>query len=110
VKDGILFLASVSGRGIVPVTFAARKCWRPKGKWTDLVIPYPFTTVWLESSEPLYIPPGLTRDQLVPYRAQLQQILDDLSAHTEALAKGDLPDSPEPLIVASKPAASAPAA
>ena len=110
VKDGIIFLASATGRGIVPVVFSARWAWRPKGRWTDLVIPLPFTTVWLMSVEAMYVPPGLTRDQLEPYRAELQRQMDELCARAEATARGELPDSTEPLIIAPKPAAATRAA
>ncbi len=103
VKDGILFLASVTGRGIVPVAFAAQRAWKPRGKWTDLVVPWPFSTVWLISCEPLYLPAGLSRDQLGPYREQLQHLMEELDAKAEALATGVLEDSADRLIIAPKP-------
>ncbi|MCB9952888.1 MAG: DUF374 domain-containing protein [Planctomycetaceae bacterium] len=99
VKDGILFLASVTGRGIVPVAFAAKRAWKPKGKWTDLIIPLPFTTVWLLAPEPIYVPPGLSRDQLGPYWEQLQQAMESIYAKAEAYASGQLDDTNEPLII-----------
>ena len=37
VKDGIVYLAAQTGRAIVPVVFDGESCWRPRGKWTDLV-------------------------------------------------------------------------
>lgn len=110
VKDGIIFLASVSGRGIVPVVFAARSYWSWKGRWTDLVIPRPFTTVWLMSTPPLFVPPGLSREQLGPYREQLQHMMDELSARCEAIARGELPDPPEALIVSTASASEGPPA
>lgn len=102
VKDGILFLASITGRGIVPVVFACRSGWRIKGSWTDLLIPKPFTTVWLVSDDPMYLPPNLSRSELAPYREELQQRMDALNARAEAYARGELPDSSEPIVFTSR--------
>lgn len=87
VKPGILFLASHSGRRIIPVAVGAANAWRPRGKWTDLVIPKPFSTVYVLGDVPFEVPPGLTRDELAPYRDQLQQRMDELQAEADRLAE-----------------------
>jgi len=89
VKSGILFLASHSNRKIVPVAFAAKKAWRPWAKWTNLVIPKPFTTVFAIGGEPVSVPQGLARNELEPYRVKLQQRMDELTREADLLAEYD---------------------
>lgn len=88
VKDGIVYLASQTGRPIVPTAFSARRGWRVQGRWTDLLIPKPFTKIWLLGGEPIVVPPGLSRDQLTRYREQVQQAMDELTACADRLACG----------------------
>ncbi len=86
VKPGIIFLASHANRKIVPIAFAAKNAWRPKGKWTDLVVPKPFSTIYAIGGEPMTIPKGLNKQQLASYRDELQQRMDDLNAQADELA------------------------
>jgi hypothetical protein len=93
VKPGILFLASHAGRRIIPVAFAAANAWRPQGRWTDLTVPMPFSTVYALGGVPLEVPAGLTREQLAPWRDELQRRMDELQADADRLA-GNCPPAP----------------
>jgi len=78
VKEGVVYLASQTGRAIIPAAFAAHRAWRPRGRWTDLVIPFPFTRGYMLVGSRIYVPPGLDREQLEPYRLQVQAAMDAL--------------------------------
>ncbi len=82
-KDGIVFLASRSGQAIVPMAFGCRRGVRIKGTWTDMLLPLPFTRVYLASAQPIHVPSDLSREQLVDYTARVQQAMDDLAARLE---------------------------
>lgn len=86
VKEGIVYLASQSGRGIIPAAFDARLAWRPVGRWTDLILPLPFTRTYIRAGEPIFVPPGLSRDELEPYRLQVQRAMDELTEEVRRLA------------------------
>jgi lysophospholipid acyltransferase (LPLAT)-like uncharacterized protein len=88
VKDGIVYLASQTGRPIVPTAFSARSGWRIRGRWTDLLVPRPLTTVWLLGGEPITVPGGLSREQLAVYRDKVQHAMDELTAEADRLAGG----------------------
>ncbi|MGE0378520.1 MAG: lysophospholipid acyltransferase family protein [Planctomycetaceae bacterium] len=88
VKLGIVYLASQTGRPIVPTAFSARRGWRVRGRWTDLLIPKPCTRIWLLGGEPILVPPGLSREDLKAYRDRVQQAMDELSAQADRLASG----------------------
>ena len=54
---GVVFLASHSGRAIVPTAFTCERGWRFGTGWTDLLVPKPFSKVHLLTGEPISIPP-----------------------------------------------------
>ena len=83
VKEGIVYLASQSGRPIVPTALASSWAWKPRGRWTDMVIPWPFSRVVVLGGTPIRIPPGLTPQQLAPYCVQLQFAMDQLQEQAE---------------------------
>lgn len=88
-KDGIIYLASQTGRAIIPAAFAARRAWRPVGRWTDLTIPLPFTRTYMCVGARFYVPPGLDREQLEPYRLKVQAQMDALQAEADRRAGTD---------------------
>ncbi|MBW3543519.1 MAG: lysophospholipid acyltransferase family protein [Planctomycetes bacterium] len=90
-KPGIVFLASHSGRTIVPVTFSCRRAWRIRGNWTDLLIPKPFTRIYAIGGEPLQVPLDLSRAGLEQFTARLQAEMDRLQAEVDRWAAGDEP-------------------
>lgn len=98
VKDGIVYLASHSGRPIVPTAFASAWAWRPRGRWTDLVIPVPFSGGIMLGGPPIRIPEGLTPQQLAPYRDLVQRAMDELQSRADRLARGEDVDLSPPLM------------
>jgi len=85
---GIAFLASRTGRAIVPTAYSCVRYWRIKGTWTDLIIPKPFTRVYLLAGEPIKIPPDLESDQLQQYVARIQAEMDRLNEKAKCLSEG----------------------
>ena len=83
IKPGLVFLASRSGRAIVPTAFAASRFWSIGGNWTNLVIPKPFATAYALTGEPIEIPEGIQRDELATYEAKIQREMDRLAAIVE---------------------------
>lgn len=90
-KDGIVYLASRTGRAIVPTAFSYERCWTFRGSWTDLSIPKPFTRAWFVGGEPFRVPPDLSREDLERYTAELQRRLDDLTSEAWQIARGGRP-------------------
>ncbi len=86
VKYGIVYLASQTGRPIVPTAFSARRAWRVRGRWTDLLIPRPFTKLWLIGGDPIFVPAGLSRAELSDHRDKVQRAMDELTARADRLA------------------------
>ncbi len=96
IKNGIVFLASHSGRPIVPLAFSYHRFWSIQGSWTDLVLPQPFTKVYCLAGTPIHVPPGLTRDELNRYAEVLQQAMENLQAEADRLVEKSEPRPPKP--------------
>ncbi len=85
-QSGIVFLASHTGRAIVPTAFACIRSWRIKGSWTDLLLPKPFTKIFLLAGEPVEVPPDLSREEVARYTVLVQEEMDRLSSEVERMA------------------------
>jgi lysophospholipid acyltransferase (LPLAT)-like uncharacterized protein len=56
-KPGAVLLAQLSGRPILPLSYAASRAW--KIKWDRFVIPWPGSRIAIAVGEPVYVPKGL---------------------------------------------------
>ena len=95
-STGIAFLASRTGRAVVPTAYSCVRCWRIAGTWTDLIIPRPFTHVYLLAGKPIRVPPDLSCDQLQQYVARIQAEMDRLNETAQRLSEGS--ESKEPFL------------
>lgn len=85
VKSGLVYLASRTGRPILPVVSHFDNAWLIKGKWTGQLIPKPFSRGWYLVGEPLAVPAELSRDELEFQRARIQREMDRLEAKLAVL-------------------------
>ena len=85
---GAVFLASRTGRAIVPTAFSCAQSWKIKGSWTDLVIPKPLSKVILLPGDPIQVPPSLSRKDLNHYVDLVQDKMDRLNDEADQLAAG----------------------
>jgi lysophospholipid acyltransferase (LPLAT)-like uncharacterized protein len=83
---GIAFLASRTGRAVVPTAYSCVRCWTIRGSWTNLVIPKPFTKVFLLGGTPIKVPPDLETSQLQQYADHIQAEMDRLNTAAELLS------------------------
>ena len=88
-KTGLVFLASHTGRSIIPTAYACRRCWNIQGSWTDMMIPKPFTKIIVRGGMPIPVPPKLRRAGLDEYTAKLQAEMEKLEAEAAALIRGE---------------------
>lgn len=93
-KPGIIFLASHAGRPIIPTAHAASRAWRIRGSWTDLMIPKPFSNVYMVAGEPIHVPPDLSRDGIAHYKRLVEDAMAEVDAEANRLACGEETASP----------------
>jgi lysophospholipid acyltransferase (LPLAT)-like uncharacterized protein len=98
-KTGIVFLASHSGRAIIPTACACRHGWRIRGNWSDMMIPFPFTTIHARGGRAFFVPPGIERDELERYVERLEgemQRLEELVEEAAAPRRFQGPQEKDP--------------
>jgi lysophospholipid acyltransferase (LPLAT)-like uncharacterized protein len=83
---GIVYLASRTGRAVVPTAYSCTRCWRIRGSWTDLLIPKPFSKVFLLAADPIAVPADLDLAHLQEHAAMIQAAMVRLNAAAELLA------------------------
>lgn len=86
-KAGTLYLAQHSGCAMIPITFAARPCWRLKS-WDRFVIPKPFARCSLVLGDPINVPADIPEDQMEDWRKKLEEVMVDLVRKAESLYGG----------------------
>ena len=83
VQPGVLFLAQITGRPIVPVAYGAKRRWIFKGGWDEFVVPKPFNRITMLYGEPITV---LPQDDLDKKAGQLQEALDRVTQEADSVA------------------------
>ena len=89
VKQGIVYIGAKTEHPIVPCAFDASRAWRVKGRWTDMLIPKPFSKLYVVTAAPIVVPKRIRKEQLNEFTAQLQQSMDTVNTTIERLVKGE---------------------
>jgi lysophospholipid acyltransferase (LPLAT)-like uncharacterized protein len=69
-KPGAILLAQMSGRPMLPISYAATRAWRIK--WDRFVIPVPFSRIAIAVGEPRYVPRALNAAALEALQTQME--------------------------------------
>lgn len=86
VKPGVAYLASRSGRPVIPLSSACARAWR-LGSWDRFTIPRPFSRVVVAVGEPLVVPENVPLEDLEPTRLALERELGRLAILAEDRAE-----------------------
>ena len=81
-KPGALLLAQMSGRPILPMSYAASHAWRIK--WDRFVIPVPFARIAIAIGPPCYVPRVTDAAGLARLQEQMEEELKRLYAVARA--------------------------
>lgn len=82
-KPGIAYLASRTGKFVVPTAFACTRSWSWGAGWTDLMVPKPGSTIVALTGPGIEIPPRSNREQLAHYDDLIQQEMNRLNGLAE---------------------------
>jgi lysophospholipid acyltransferase (LPLAT)-like uncharacterized protein len=81
-KPGAVLLAQLSGRPMIPLSYAASHAW--KIKWDRFVIPVPLSRIAIAVGEPVYVPKGLDGPGLERVQLDMERRLSALFKAAEA--------------------------
>jgi lysophospholipid acyltransferase (LPLAT)-like uncharacterized protein len=79
-KEGVAFLASRTGKLVVPTAFACTRSWFWGAGWTDLMVPKPGSTVVAIAGRGIAVPADADRDDLAGYITEIQHQMNRLNA------------------------------
>ncbi len=102
-KPGIVFLASHTGRKIIPCCYACKRGWRIKGNWTDMLLPKPFTTIVAMGGPAVSVPADISRAELDEYVQIVESRMDDLQAYADRILAGESVENVLPANQAAEP-------
>ncbi len=88
-KEGIVYLASRTGRPIVPTSVTASRYWSLPGNWSDMLIPKPFSKVLLLAGSPIDVPSDATRTEITEITEGIQQEMDRIDLLGQRIIRGD---------------------
>ena len=77
VQPGIIRLASQTGLPIIPVCIEYESCWRLNKAWDHYAIPKPGSNVNILWKKRLFIPPGITDEQVAEYGRLLAGMMQE---------------------------------
>ena len=86
VQKGILHLAKISGKPILPVTYGAEKAHVFKS-WDRFIIPYPFTRVVVIYGEPVYVARASSEEEIEEKRIALEKRLTEMTDRADQYSK-----------------------
>ena len=81
-KPGAILLSQMSGRPILPMSYAASRAWLIK--WDKFVIPWPFARIAIAIGPPCYVPRVTDAAALARLQSQLERELQRLFAVARA--------------------------
>ncbi len=74
VKGGLVVLARVTGRPMLPISWEGTRAWRLE-TWDRFIVPKPFSRVVLHVGEPRSVPPGADPEQFERERRACEQAM-----------------------------------
>jgi len=86
VQKGILHLAKISGKPVLPVTYGAEKAHVFKS-WDRFIIPHPFTRVVVIYGEPVYVTRDSSEEELEEKRIELEKRLSEMTDRADQYYK-----------------------
>jgi lysophospholipid acyltransferase (LPLAT)-like uncharacterized protein len=84
-KQGVVAIARLSGRPVVPYAFAAEKCWRLKS-WDGFIIPKPFSRAVFVYGNPIRVPKegGEDRASFDQIQAEMDRVTNEAEHYFKA--------------------------
>jgi len=84
VKPGLLRIAQVSGKPIVPTITSSDRRW-VFNSWDRFMVPNPFARVIIRFGDPVEIPPDLAPETFEAHRIEVEKQLQELYADTDRI-------------------------
>ncbi len=87
VKDGTIHIARKTGAALIPVSWYSSRIKIFNKSWDRFLLPLPFGKIKFSYGDPVFIPPGISKDEYSKYKDLLKSKLNTLE-HEIMLALG----------------------
>jgi lysophospholipid acyltransferase (LPLAT)-like uncharacterized protein len=84
VKAGVIKLAQITGRPIVPGVAVCRRAWKFPKTWNQCFLPFPFSRILVQYGDPISVSASADVRDLEVHRVALEQSLHQLKARAES--------------------------
>jgi lysophospholipid acyltransferase (LPLAT)-like uncharacterized protein len=84
IKDGLLFLARLTGCPLIPIGTSASRAWRASS-WDRFLVPKPFSRVSVVYGEPIWIPRDLDAAGEPEWTAKVEAAVDAVTDRADVL-------------------------
>jgi hypothetical protein len=84
-KKGMLVLAKETGSYFIPLASSGTKVITFRKAWDKTIIPYPFSTVYIEFHEPMIIPRDITEEALENLRVETEKLFNEMTDNTDRI-------------------------
>jgi len=82
-KPGAAYVAGKSGNPVVPFSISAEKKWVMRS-WDHFQVPKPFSRAIVLIGSPIYIDPGMGKEEMQSMEARIQNSLDELRDRSDS--------------------------
>ncbi|MCA9080129.1 MAG: DUF374 domain-containing protein [Planctomycetaceae bacterium] len=94
-KAGCAFLSAHTGKAVVPTACACTNAWYVGSGWTDLMIPKPFSKLYVVCAPPIVVPTAANKEQLAQFTQRIQSEMDRVQQAADELAGVQRPSTME---------------
>ncbi|HNY64263.1 MAG TPA: lysophospholipid acyltransferase family protein [Deltaproteobacteria bacterium] len=84
VKPGLLRIAQVSGKAIVPTITSGERRWTFRS-WDRFMVPKPFSRVVIRFGSPIYVPAELDEEEFEGTRQRIEECMKELYVDTDRI-------------------------
>ena len=82
-KKGMIVLSKLTGTPFFPVIWSATRTLTIRNSWDKMILPLPWSRVWIAVGDPIHIPTNTTNKDLEHYRKLIEDRLNTMMAEVD---------------------------
>ena len=82
-KKGMIVLSKLTGAPFIPAIWSATRTLTLRNSWDKMVLPLPWSRVYIAGSDPIHVPADTTNEELKQYRKLVEDQLNTMMAELD---------------------------
>jgi lysophospholipid acyltransferase (LPLAT)-like uncharacterized protein len=79
-KKGMIVLSKLTDTPFIPTVWSATRTLTLHNSWDKMILPLPWSRVYVAGGDPIHIPPDTTKEELEHYRKLVEDQLNTMMA------------------------------